>query len=201
MVAEERLTKYRLCRACEPTGTALVVNSCTTARRIDCFRFSISFSTLRPRVPNQVTAEGLAARWFGQGCGAAPVLAEIALRDTAHVLPALLGVRGLRDVVAVVARMSAGCGLLRRRRDRWRRMGGGQFHGKNDVGQDEQRDNRRQNRHRRSQPAQHCHQTIQRRKTRNLSLKNCERYLVVQGQAPSGRNDAAVDFLNQPVTL
>src|SRR5712691_4287534 len=41
MVAEDRLTKYRLCSAWEPTGTALVVNSFTTARRIACFLFSM----------------------------------------------------------------------------------------------------------------------------------------------------------------
>src|ERR1700704_4143324 len=46
MVADERLTKYRLCSAWEPTGTALVVNSWTTARRIACFLFSMIFSTL-----------------------------------------------------------------------------------------------------------------------------------------------------------
>src|SRR5713101_6452928 len=40
-VAEDRLTKYRLWSDWEPTGTALVVNSFTTARRIACFLFSI----------------------------------------------------------------------------------------------------------------------------------------------------------------
>src|SRR6476646_6152841 len=48
MVADDRLTKYRLWSACEPTGMALVVNSFTTARRIACFLFSISFSALCP---------------------------------------------------------------------------------------------------------------------------------------------------------
>src|SRR5260370_5821053 len=50
MVADERLTKYRLCSDWEPTGTALVVNSCTTARRIACFLFSMLVGTLPARV-------------------------------------------------------------------------------------------------------------------------------------------------------
>jgi hypothetical protein len=41
MVAEERFTKWRLWRACEPTGMALVVNSWTTARRMACFLSSM----------------------------------------------------------------------------------------------------------------------------------------------------------------
>src|SRR5712692_4808151 len=50
MVAEDRLTKYRLWSDWEPTGTALVVNSFTTARRIACFLFSIVIGTLASRV-------------------------------------------------------------------------------------------------------------------------------------------------------
>src|SRR5579875_898496 len=50
MVAELRLRKWRLTSCCEPTGTAVTVNSRTTAFRISCFLGSNGVGTLRAGV-------------------------------------------------------------------------------------------------------------------------------------------------------
>src|SRR5438128_10564208 len=213
MVAEDRLTKYRVCSACEPTGTALVVNSWTTARRIACFLFSISFQHSRPESANQGTAwaEVLAAgslwsrgrRLGRQRRRAAAVLAEVALCDPADVCAALLGVGGLRHVKTVVARVSLLAGLGRGdRNDRDRGSPGDELPGENEIPQDQQGDDRHQQR----LPATHPNQAHRKSNAPEPSRvrvgsKHGQRDLVVQVEPAPGGRDPAADPLDQACAL
>src|SRR5438270_5398969 len=99
MVADDRLTKYLLWRACEPTGTALLVNSLTTARRIACFLSSMVSALARGECQLQYRQRDLVVQVQAASRRRDPAVA--ALDEAVPDEPAELGVeaRGRRHAL------------------------------------------------------------------------------------------------------